>query len=211
MLSAVFLALVTTGIDCVMYQADFAISYVGQQFIPFNAADLLVKQNNTDTLMHCVQLCLNDIRCRTVNIDGSFGQCFLYSSWIFQGSYLSSSSSISKIAYIVQKPILYTSYLQPCLPYYNSINRYLQCVNNTWICPDQYFFNGFVCEYWRSVGYPCQTDTWCNPTQYLQCSVLVGACLCNSSMSWNVSSCSFGECWSLRYTKRRSKLLFSSL
>ena len=203
MLPALLLILVFTSVDCVIYQAAFEMSQTSLQFVPYVPTDFLEMQNHTSTPMSCVKLCLNDIRCRTVTIDPTFRQCVLYSSWIFQGSSLSSSSPTAKIAYIVQNPIQYTSYLQPCAPYYNSINRYLQCVNSVWICPDQYFFNGFVCEYWRSVGYACQTDAWCHPLNYLKCSGLTGRCTCNSSMSWNGSSCAFGEYQSLCDTKRQ--------
>lgn len=201
MLPALFLVLVSTSVDCVIYQAAFEMSQIGLKFVPYIAADFLEMQNHTDTPMYCAQLCLNNIRCRTVNVDPSLGQCVLYSSWIFEGSSLSTSSPTAKIAYIAQKPIQYTSYLQPCVPYYNAINRYLQCVNSVWICPDKYFFNGFVCEYWRSIGFACQIDAWCNPPNYLKCSGLTGRCTCNSSMSWNGSSCAFGEYQSLRDTK----------
>ncbi|CAF1531046.1 unnamed protein product [Adineta steineri] len=190
--AAILIVLLSTVIHGNIDKVPFEISPVGLQFIPTDTNDLLTIENDANTIMRCVAQCVKNIACRTVNFDPSINQCSLFTSWSFEGIFYSSSpssSSRSQIGYIIQQPVFYTSYHQPCILSFNSINRYLQCVNGTWICPDQYFFNGSVCEYWRSFNQLCQTDEWCDSSKYLTCSTFSNTCQCNSSMLWNGSQC----------------------
>ncbi|CAF0722433.1 unnamed protein product [Adineta steineri] len=189
--AAILIVLLSTVIHGNIDKVQFEISRVGLQFIPFDSNDLLTTENDANTIMRCVAQCVKNIACRTVNFDPSINQCSLFTSWSFEGTFYSSSPSSSKsqIGYIIQQPAFYTSYLQPCILSFNSISRYLQCVNDTWICPDQYFFDGSVCEYWRSFNQLCQTDEWCDSSKYLTCSTFSITCQCNSSMLWNGSQC----------------------
>ncbi|CAF0759033.1 unnamed protein product [Adineta steineri] len=190
--AAIFIVLLSTFTHGNIDKVQFEISRVGLQFIPFDSNDLLTTENDANTIMRCVAQCVKNIACRTVNFDPSINQCSLFTSWSFEGIFYPSSSK-SQIGYIIQQPVFYTSYLQPCILSFNSINRYLQCVNDTWICPNQYFFNGSVCEYWRSFNQLCRTDEWCDSSKYLTCSTFSNTCQCNSSMLWNGSQCISGQ------------------
>ncbi|CAF0975249.1 unnamed protein product [Adineta steineri] len=189
--AAIFIVLLSTVIHGNIDKVQFEISPVGLQFIPTDTGDLLTTENDANTIMRCVAQCLKNIACRTVNFDISINQCSLFTSWNFEGTFYSSSRS--QIVHIIQQPVFYTSYLQPCILSFNSINRYLQCVNGTWICPNQYFFNGNVCEYWRSFNQLCQTDEWCDSSKYLTCSTFSNTCQCNSFMLWSGSQCISGQ------------------
>ncbi|CAF0804141.1 unnamed protein product [Adineta steineri] len=185
--AAIFIVLLSTGIHGNIDKVQFETSPVGFQFIASDPSDLLTTENDANTIMRCVAQCVKNIACRTVNFDLSINQCSLFTSWSFEGTFYSSSRS--QVGYIIQQSVFYTSYLQPCILSFNSINRYLQCVNSTWICPNQYFFDGNVCEYWRSFNQLCQTDEWCDSSKYLTCSTFSNTCQCNSSMLWNGSQC----------------------
>lgn len=194
--------------DSIMYEAKFDVSQMGLEFVPTNTADLLLVDSNTRKMLHCIKHCTNDIRCRTVNYDPSLHQCSLFTSWSFQGNFSPAASVQSQIGYILQKPQHYTSYLTPCVPSMNSLNRYLQCVNNLWICPDRFFFDGNICRPWRTFNQPCLTNAWCDPTQHLVCSSAFRRCRCNTSMRWNGSTCISCKCMSTRM--RSDRLLVCS-
>ena len=196
--------------DSVIYKANFKISQIGFQFVSTSLADSIHIDINTKTISQCVRLCTNYISCRTITFDSSIHQCSLFSAWNFEGN-ISSSSITSQIAFIKQEPIFYTSYLQSCIPSYDPINRYMQCVNNMWICPDRYFFNGSVCEHQRSLKQSCQNDQWCDSTKYLSCSTYSSQCRCDSSMTWNGSICISGKHLNNKYKQVRPCLIISSL
>jgi hypothetical protein len=113
-------------------------------------------------------------------------------SWTFQGNITFSPNTTLQIGYIKQVPIRYSLHLQPCIPFFNNNDRYLQCVNGSWICPDKYFFNENVCEYWRSFHSMCLTGQWCDSSNYPICTSLMGLCTCNNSMQWDGSTCNPG-------------------
>ena len=180
--------LFTTFIRCTADQVQFELSRNSLQFTPTDPNDLLMMDNTSGTFVRCITECLNNIRCQTVNFDASIRQCSLFTSWSYEG-YISPSSSTSQIGYIVQRPILYTLYMQSCIVSENGTNRYLQCVNGLWICPYGYFFNGNVCESWRSFDQRCQANDWCDESRYLTCSNFTSTCQCNASMSWDEDHC----------------------
>ena len=180
-----------TATDSLIYQAKFIVSPIGSGFNSTNPSDPLHIQNGTASIFKCIEKCTNDIGCRTVSFDSTTHQCSLFAAWNFEGNL--SSSPTSQVAFVPQEPALYTTFLQPCTPSIHSLNRYLRCVNNTWICPYRYFFNGNVCEPWRSFNQPCLLDEWCDATKSLLCSNAFHGCRCSSSMSWNGSICVFGK------------------
>jgi hypothetical protein len=192
-LTLVFLLLFASAAQSVIYDAKFEIYQPGFSFSPYRPSALLIVENDVSSLLYCIKLCLTDIDCLTVNFDHSTRTCVLYAAWIFEGNLSLSLSSTSNVAYIDQTPVLYSSYLQPCVCFFNTINRYLRCINSSWVCPNKYFFNGNVCEYWRSFGDQCQTNEWCDSSNYLQCPPLVGKCTCNYSMVWDGSTCNISK------------------
>jgi hypothetical protein len=185
----VFLVLWCSLVHSIFYRANFKISEFGFKFHPRDPNDLLMVKNDTRSRMFCVQQCLHDIRCRTVQYDSTWRQCSLYSAWKSEGTLLPSASTTSQITYIEQQASFYSSHLNYCVPALNNLNRYMQCINSSWTCPYRYFFNGQVCEYWRSFNEQCQTDQWCDSSTYLTCPSLIDRCVCNHSMIWSGSIC----------------------
>lgn len=165
---------------------------VGLQFVPSNPSTLLSDISGINSRLQCTIECLNNIRCLSINFDSSTQQCSLFASWLSEGS--TSLSSTSQVVSISRVPTLYTSYQQPCTASFDPINRYMQCVNSVWTCPNGYFFNGEVCERLRSVNMSCLTSDWCDASKYLICSNLLGFCQCNSSMEWDGSQCVLSLC-----------------
>lgn len=170
-------------------QIKFEVFSYGFEFIPSNPDALLYTVGNKKNRMRCIKECSNNILCHTVTYDKSTLECSVFSSWLSEGNISASASPVRQIIYIDQEPILYMSYLQSCNPSYNPINRYMQCINNTWICPNDYFFNDLICELKRSINQPCQNDDWCDSSSYLICSNWTNTCRCNSSMKWVGSQC----------------------
>lgn len=156
-------------------------------FVPANPIEMLANDTDAFSFMSCFDRCHHFLRCRTFVHDlSSPPTCRLYEGSFETGTMLVASTSL-QIGSIHHYPSLYKEYQMPCNR--DKYNRYMICLNESWTCPMNTFWNGSMCINARYNQNPCLTNAECRQDVGLHCNQSIQVCTCHSPSYWNGTFC----------------------
>ena len=163
------------------FQSLIDLMPYGTAFQPHNQIELLAVFSNISSFIMCSLQCNHDRRCRTLDYDESSHICRLFEGELSTGTVTSnstlSSSRVGAIRYdTAHTTQYYLSYNETCDQC--SINRYLQCRNNSCQCPDNTYWNGQMCLNQLYNGSNCSySSSSCREDLNLTCSSRTNTCV----------------------------------
>ncbi|CAF0990046.1 unnamed protein product [Adineta steineri] len=175
-------------------QSSLNLLAPGFDFLPANPVELITTYTGMNSFLLCYIQCNMNPLCRTFVSDIVLPSvCRLYEGSIDTGTIVKASSLTSRVGGLYYYPSLYDVYNQMCDPHVLSSNRYLICFDNVWQCPTTTFWNGSMCVNQVYYGDSCTMNAACRQDIGLQCSSDCQKCICNSTASWNNTSCVIGQ------------------